>query len=277
MQARPTHVRDERLGILVSVVILAATLSATISLPSQQFVLQLFGSELSLRFSGPVQVVLLLGLAVCSGVDALVRRAPTGQLRANAPIAYRTTFYSLPTTLTLIGLVAVHSVGWWGYQLAGAVGLGLMLAIVISMQLATHTLDTAGRRALRLLLNALAYALALGLYALVFGARLRSLLSGTGIMVVSGLIALELYRNNETNASRIWLYAGLTALLMGELTWALNYTALTAQVGSALLLLVFYTLTGIVQQSLWGRLDRRAMAEYGIVLAAGLIVIATLL
>lgn len=278
---RSETVRDERLAILISAVVLAAALSALISLPSREVVLELFGSELALRFSGPVQVLVLLVLLVCAGVDTLVqhpsvRSTPTGRQTVSktidtrpVPLPYRAAYYALPTTLTAIGLVLVHTVQWWAYQLAASALLGLVLAIVIVMQLGTHELDTRAHRAMRVALNALSYTLALGLFALIFGARLRSLLSATGIMATSGLLALELYRNSETSAWRIWLYAAITALLMGELTWALNYTAFSTQLGSALLLLALYTLTGLVQQSLWGRLTGRVVGEYVLVLVGG--------
>jgi hypothetical protein len=287
--AQPARGRDERLAIVVTVVVLTAALSALIAMPSRDLVLDLFGSELSLSFSGPVQVVVLLVALVCAGVDGLVQRPypatgttippgfQTPGRDASRPFGYRAAFYSLPTTLTVIGLVAVHSVEWWGYQIAAAASLGLVLATVISLQLATHTVDTRGRRTVRLALNALSYALALGLFGLIFGLRLRSLVSATGISVVSGLIALELYRNSQTSARRIWLYAALTALLMGQLTWALNYTPYDTRTGSALLLLAFYTLTGVVQQSLWERLTGRIVGEYALVLAAGIAAVIVLL
>jgi hypothetical protein len=287
--AQPVGWRDERLAIVVSIVVLTAALSALIALPSRDLVFDLFGSELSLSFSGPVQVVILLVALVCAGVDGLVQRPypatdstvepgfQTVGREASRPFGYRAAFYSLPTTLSVIGLVAVHSVEWWGYQIAAAASLGLVLTAVIRMQLATHTVDTRGRRTVRLALNALSYALALGLFGLIFGLRLRSLVSATGISVVSGLIALELYRNSETSARRIWLYAALTALLMGQLTWALNYTPYDTRTGSALLLLAFYTLTGLAQQSLWERLTRRIVGEYAVVLAAGISVVIILL
>ncbi len=286
--SQPLWQRDERLGILVSMVMLAVLLSAIIALPSTEFVLDLFGSELTLRFTGPVQILVLVAVLVCAGVDALVRqRWPRavpgstvnrpGALAERAPLPYRAAYYSLPTMLTAIGLVLVHSVQWWGYRIATTLFLGLLLTAVISMQLATHDLDTRARRTLRLALNALAYALALALFALIFGARLRSLLSATGILTASGLISLELYRNSETSAWRIWLYAGLTALLMGELTWALNYTAYSTQLASGVLLLAFYALTGLVQQLLWGRLTNRVVGEYVGVLVAGLVLLMALL
>lgn len=288
-ETRTITFRDERLVVLIGVVVLAVTLSGLIALPSQEFVLDLFGSELSLRFSGPVQVVILLILLICAGVDTLVRHpshlmvsavAPSDAGRRPArplPFPYRAAYYSLPTMLTVIGVIAVHSVQWWGYQIAAATLLGLALASVIGMQLSTHTLESRSRRTMRLLLNAVSYALAIGLFGLIFGARLRSVISAPGIMLASGLLSVELYRNSETSAWRIWLYSALTALLTGELIWALNYTALSTPAGAALLLLAFYTITGLVQQHLWGRLTPRVVVEYMIVLGLGLLGVIALL
>ncbi len=288
-ETRPATVRDERLTTLIAVVVIATTLSGVIALPSQEFVLDLFGSELALSFSGPVQVLVLLILLICAGVDGLVRHpsrlmapfvAPGSASRppvGTQPFPYRAAYYSLPAMLTVIGVVAVHSVQWWGYQVAAATLLGLVLASVIGMQLSTHTLESRSRRAMRLWLNAVSYALAIGLFGLIFGARVRSLISAPGIMLASGLLSVELYRNSETSAWRIWLYAALTAVLMGELIWALNYTALSTAAGAALLLLAFYTLTGLVQQHLWGRLTPRVVIEYVVVLGLGLLAVIVLL
>ncbi len=280
-----TTYRDERLPILISMLVLGMALSALVPLPTWELVLDLFGSELALRFSGPVQSLILLTLLVCVGVDSLVRSrqgravsGPEGQPgERRAPgLAISAMFWPLPTLVATLGLVALQSAVWWGYQVALALGVGAAVAVIVVLQLATQSLYSAPRRGLRLVLNAAAYAIGFVLFSLIFGARQRSLLSATAVLAVSGLLALELLRNTETAAWRPWLYAALTALAMGELTWVLNYTRLSDRTGGAVLLLAFYVLTGLTQQYLWERLTRRVVAEYAVVLALGLAVISLL-
>ena len=71
-------------------------------------------------------------------------------------------------------------------------------------------------------------------------------------------------------------YGGVVGLLLGQITWALNYwPLLPGLTGGLLLLLSFYLAVGIAQQSLQERLTRRVLMEFAVfgVLALGLIVV----
>ena len=61
--------------------------------------------------------------------------------------------------------------------------------------------------------------------------------------------------------------------MLGQVTWALNYWLLPDLTGGLLLLLIFYLLTGIAQQSLQDRLTKRVAAEFAVfaLVALGLI------
>ena len=60
---------------------------------------------------------------------------------------------------------------------------------------------------------------------------------------------------------------------MGQITWALNYWTVSPVAGGAFLLLVFYFVTGVSREHLWGRLTRRTVFEYATVALAGVAVI----
>jgi hypothetical protein len=64
------------------------------------------------------------------------------------------------------------------------------------------------------------------------------------------------------------------ALVLGQLTWVLNYSRLSSPQGGALLLLAFYTLAGLMQQYLAGRFDRQVVQEYGAVALIGVLLLA---
>ena len=272
----PTAPRDERLPILITIVVLGLALSVLVPLPSREIVFDLFGSELALRFSGPVQMIILMAMLVCVGVDSLLRggrRDPASDSsqtpdRIASPVT-SAMFWALPSLLAILALVTLQNLPWWGYQVAFALISGAVLATVIVWQRATLSLDGMSRRGLRLVLNGIAYGLAYVLFSTIFGARLRSLISAPAVMAVSGVLALELLRSSDTSTWRPWLYAGLTALIMGEITWVLNYTRMSNRAGGALLVLIFYVLTGLAQQYLWERLNRHVLIEYLIALVFG--------
>jgi hypothetical protein len=73
---------------------------------------------------------------------------------------------------------------------------------------------------------------------------------------------------------RTLMYAGVTGVGVGEVTWALNYWPLNGLQGGAFLLAVYYFTTGILTCALHTRLTKRVTLEYGIIALVGLVVLA---
>lgn len=252
--------------MLVSLVLIGLLVSILLPLPSRHVSLYVLGSDLSFEFSGAMQLVLLLGMLVCAGVDGLLR-AQVGA--AHLTLGKSAACWALPVMVAVGGLLGLHSLAWWGFQIAVALLTGALLVVILLAQWATF--QTPPRRFAPLFLTAMTYLTALGLYVALYGARVRSLLSATGVLVASAGLSLELYRHTEAPPRRIWLYGLLTGLMMGELTWGLNYTRLQARLGGAFLLLAFYIVTGVARQHLWGRLTRRVVLEFAALGIVGLI------
>lgn len=262
--------RTDRLGIVISLVMVGLALSVSISLPSREFSFLVFGSELSLRLSGQAQLAFIIAALVCVGVDAIIRTHP---LVHRQKLAYTMTFWVLPSLIVISSLILLSNLSWWGYRVSLILSTGFMLAMIVVAQYRSIDPGDRHQRTGRLILNAIVYAVALVWFITLYRMQVRSILSATGVLVVSGLLALELLRTLENRARRTWLYAFLVGVLMGELTWALNYSSLETRVGGAVLLLFFYALTGLFQQHLWGRLNRRVAAEFGLIFASGLAIL----
>ena len=73
---------------------------------------------------------------------------------------------------------------------------------------------------------------------------------------------------------RTLMYAGVTGVGVGEVTWALNYWPLNGLQGGAFLLAVYYFTTGILTYALHTRLTKRVTLEYGFIALVGLGVLA---
>jgi hypothetical protein len=73
---------------------------------------------------------------------------------------------------------------------------------------------------------------------------------------------------------RTLMYAGVTGVGVGEVTWALNYWPLNGLQGGAFLLAVYYFTTGVLTYALHTRLTKRVTLEYGIIALVGLVVLA---
>jgi hypothetical protein len=262
--------RMDRLGITVSLVMLGLVLTLVVPLPSREVRLVFLGSDLTLVFSGTGQFALLMAALVCAGVDAILRTHPAVRRWS---LVYTVTFWVLPVLLTVTSLLLLRGLVWWAYRVVLIGFAGFLLALVIVSQYYSVDPQNPRHRPARLILNGITYGAALVLFVFLYGSRLRSAISATGVAVASAMLALELLRSHEPTPWRTWLYAGVTGLLMGEWAWALNYAGLDPRAGGALLLLIFFAATGLAQQHLWGRLTRRVALEFALVLVAGLVLL----
>jgi hypothetical protein len=101
------------------------------------------------------------------------------------------------------------------------------------------------------------------LFLFIYQSRTRSLLSGTVVSLTSILLAIEVLRTSTDRMRLVLVYSVVVGLILGEITWALNYwPLLPGLTGGLLLLLSFYLAVGIALQGLQGRLTKRVLAEF---------------
>ncbi len=260
----------ERAGVVAALVVLGLILAAYLQLPTWSYSLTVLGSPLTISLSQTALMAALLVGITCTSTDAIVRSHPTArQIEAR----YSFVTWTLPGLTVLLAVVLLPRLPTQLYRLTGYVLTGLVLILVISAEY--HTVDPAGRRylAARLGLNAWAYLLALVIFVLIYSAKARSLLSATGVTLVSTLLALEFLRSAGRGFGRTALYALIAGLSTGEIVWAMNYWRISGVTGGLILLLGFYVFTGLANQQLQGRLTRRVLVEYGLVALFGLAVL----
>jgi hypothetical protein len=256
----------ERISAVVSLILIGLALYFVLKFPAQVAAISLFATPLSL--ATPRQwllAVLLAGLAM-AGTDTVIRAHPNLPDRR---LRYLASFWMLPGLLVVL---ATQTLGlastplYWGIGLA-CVGLLLWFTIFAEYR-------NIGRlRWAYLWQQVIGYALALALFLVIYYTRSRSALSATAVLLVSGMISLSLLRQTPERISKTWLFATIIGLIMGQITWALNYwQASTLSVG-LLLLLLFYMLTGLAQQYLSQKLSLRSLWEFGGVTVIALLII----
>lgn len=262
--------RSDRMGITVGFVILGLLLASLITLPIHQITLIILGSELTLSLDTAVQFGSVLTILVCISVDLVVRSHPELPDRS---IGYSVTFWILPAILTFSSFLLIPSITWWLLRIVFIGVVGLLLYTIIAMQY--HSIDRPGNSALRarLALQVAVYVAALLFFFIISSAGMRSIVSASAVLFASSLLSLELIRELEARSWRIWLFAILIGLMMSEFKWAMNYIKLDARIGGALLLLLFYSLTGLTQSYLLKRLSRRVSIEFGLVTTTCMLVL----
>jgi len=261
----------ERISLVVSLTLLGLVAYFLIELPNRALELSFMGTPLTLIVSQRWLMALLLGGLVATGTSAIVRAHP---LVARWQSGYLLAFMVLPALLviliTLVLPLLTVSLIWW---MVGIAVSGLLLWLTILAEF--HTVDPRDPwyEVSHFWLNLVVFGVAFGFFVIIYQTRARSIVSGTAMALVAGLVAASLLRAGPAQIGRTWLYAGIGALVMGQITWALNYWRMAPLTAGFWLVLVFYLLVGLAQQQLLGRITRRALLEFAGVALIGLVVI----
>ncbi|MFB0536714.1 MAG: hypothetical protein ACETWR_17240 [Anaerolineae bacterium] len=251
----------------MSLIVLGLAFLPEIELPTRTFSFYVLGSLASIRLSVTWLMAALLASLACTGTDSLVRSHP---LVRRGESRYTFAFWALPGLSVVAATLLLPLAPNRSYWLGGLALTALLLLLIAVAQY--HTVDPAdpGYRLARLALNLFVYLVALSLFTLIYGSKARSLLSATTTAAVGGLLALELLRGAPHSLRLTALYALITGLALGEITWALNYWTVGRLTGGLFLLLVFYLVTGLSREGLLRRLNRRALVEFSLVALVGL-------
>jgi hypothetical protein len=269
MQTNEARARDplSEIGLVVGLVLLGLAFAPLLQLPEQTVSASILGSSVEVELSGSWLLGAILALIAASGTAAILGSHPVTRTRGLADAAASS---ALPGLIALAAAFLVSPSLARPFWLGGLAVTGLTLAIAIVV--AYRALDSNGIA--KLALNLLSYTVALIFFAAIYGTRVRSLLSATAVLGVAALVASVVLRNEGCSAARAWRYVVVTALIIGEVAWVLNYWTMSGLTGGLLLLIVFYLTTGLAQQAMSDRLDRRALVEFalvGLTLAAAIL------
>ncbi len=273
MAERIPRLNRDRLSVLIALILLTSVLFRFVQLPQVTRRFHLLGSPLEVNLTGQGLLVVLVAGLVTMGTRYILAAHPDAPDRLPRPLYFS---WVLPGLLG--GMVAYlvelapTEIVWAGGLLLSTIVIGLAVEAEFAALSPRHPAATRAR----LGLNILAYLLALLFFYLIYRTRARSLITATEVTLVAFLIALDLLGVAETRAARVVLYSAVIGLLVGEITWALNYWRLDNWTASLLLLLSFYLATGIAQQYLLDRLKPAVLLEFGLVTAAVLTLILVL-
>jgi hypothetical protein len=220
------------------------------------------GSPVSFEMTGTWLTTVMLLAMTCMGANAVIRAHPR-MLQPDPPRAF--TFWILPGLAGLNAGILLARAPTWPLWWAGLLLTGSVIALIVLAEFATVDPDVLGYARSRLILNIVAYALAFVSFTLIYGTRWRSFVTAPAVSAVGFVLAFELLNTTEVPMRRAALYGLLTAILLGECAWALNYWRLASLAGGLIMLLIFYTVVGIAQQILLSRLTQRTLAEFAVV------------
>jgi hypothetical protein len=265
----PLPDRDQ-ISVLVGTIVLGLALVRFIDLPVREIGFQALGSALGFNLTTTATMLIVLAALAATGTDSLLRSHPKAQV---APQAGAFALWTLPV-LTVLGLeLALSRLPgnelWW----LGLAASGVIVALVLAAEYISLDPEHPLYMPVQLGLTGLSYALALALFAAIYALKGRALVTATLASAVAAALALRLLWMHTRRLGAALLYAGIIGIGLGECMWALGYGRATPLAAGLLLLLIFYLGTGLSQAALQGGLNRRALIEYGLVAALGLVIV----
>jgi hypothetical protein len=249
------------------------------------FLIDINPNILRARLGGDLPVITVSWLLIASlvviastGADVFIRAHPQMQTRSLptirfGPLAVELApgFWILPSFAIVASFAFFRLFSATLEMTAFIIALGAAGAMLLASMLGQHyALDRRPevRHTARLGLQAIALLLAFAMFSAIYYARLRTLYSAALIGTTGTLLAYALLQWAPRGGL---LLAAMVGLTLAEATWALNYWAAPFLLGGALLLVVFYVSTGLLQSHLEGALTRRVIAEYAL-LGSGLFI-----
>lgn len=239
------------------------------------------------RLGGDLPVITISWLLIVSlviitstGADLFIRGHPQMQTRhlltidiGFARLELAPGFWILPSLAIVTAFAFFRlfgaSLGTLAFIIALVAGGSMLLGALLGQHYALDRRPEV-RHTARLGLQTIAFLLAFGIFSAVYYARLRTLYSAALIGLAGMALAYALLHWAPPRQGLLTL-TGMVGLTLAEATWALNYWAAPFLLGGALLLVLFYVATGLLQNHLDGNLSRRVLWEYGL-LGMGLLI-----
>lgn len=241
-----------------------------------------FSKLVSQDYQFPLTVLLLAALVVITAgiADATVRSHPQIYLIKLSVLRIgRNRFEFAPFSWILPSLLVVGTYLFLRLfdnapvQVLGTIISSILLLVVILAQYYTVGRQERLYGWANIGLNLAAYVAGFLIFSAIYVNKWRALQSAPLVAIVSFLLTFELLRQTKTTRNRLLVYSAVVALIMAEVTWALNYWLLPVLIGGVMLLLVFYVVAGIMQAFLTDNLTRAVLREYLIVSLLSLVMI----
>jgi hypothetical protein len=269
--------RYDRIVSLVLLVLLGLAVVFLIDINPNNFRARLGGDLPAITLSW--LLVAALVIITSTGADVFIRAHPQMQTRSLPTInlgfvsvELAPGFWILPSFAIIAPFAFFRlfsaSLQMVAFIIALAAVGGLLLAALLGQHYALDRRPEV-RHGARLGIQTIPLLLAFGIFSAVYFTRLRTLYAAPLIGATGALLGYALLQWTPPRPGLLVL-AGMVGLALAEATWALNYWAASFLLGGALLLVIFYVATGLIQNHLEGTLSRRVFWEYGL-LGSGLL------
>ena len=236
--------RTDQLSVITATIGLGYVLSRFMFLPDRTVETMLFGSPISVHVDGQAILIILLAALITNGTDVLIRSHPRFLLE---PLnLHPLSHWIVPALTTLIVGVLLNSIPDQSLWLLGMIVGVSILAIVLVIEYAVIEPERPLISRLQIGCTLLSYLVALAGFVWVAQLGVRSVISGTSILLIGGLISFRLLLLYGVEAPESGWNGLVVGIILAELIWALGYWALPPILVGAWLLVVLHLSVGII-------------------------------
>jgi len=255
----------DRISVVTWLFVFGLGLSLLYTLPTTIIRFRALGSPISIALTKTLVAAIFLALLAAAGTESVISTHPRFLNNQSYRFIRSWATWALPMAIAIIGVYLLPLAPTRPTQIVAILVAGALLALALFSLYVTVERGQAGFRRSRFILDALSYGAALLLFLFVYQTRTRSLLSGTLIAMTATLLAVEILRTTTERSSIIFTYGAMIGMILGQVTWALNYWWTLGNLnGGLLLLLIFYLVVGIAQHGIQDHLTRRVLWEFAI-------------
>ncbi len=199
---------------------------------------------------------LLLAILVGAIITALARRDERPEL----PSITVGIFPAVTLVTGLLVIAVYHDRRWW-FVAPIVVWLAILIG-TISRALLTMP-DGFTRDVARTSLTVVTYVIGFIALAMVYINKYRSVFSASAVVIIAFFLLLEMTDGEHASLLRRAVYAVVGALIVGQVTWVINYWSATGWTGGAFLLAIFYLVAGMSGAQLRDRIQVFDVIEFG--------------
>lgn len=214
----------------------------------------LVGIVVALFVAGLFQVLDQDGAyAMSTAVDRGVRYEPISEL----PTAWVVPLVSMVTGVMLLAIY--HS-----QTAIACISLGFFFAVAAGSITRRHLFDADvwNRGRARGIYTILIHVVAFFALSMVYVNKVRSIFSATAVLIVTVLLLVQLTEGEDTLFARRLVYGLVGGVMLGQITWVLNYWKATGWTGGAALLVFFYLSAGLILSQVREGVRPRDVIEY---------------
>ena len=209
-----------------------------------------------------------LALALLTGVAVLLvagRRASPGLSPGTAWI--------FPFVTMCAGLLVVsvyHDRPWW-FVAPIVTWIALLIGTIARLFLTEPSGEE--HDIARIMLTIVTYVVAFLALAMIYINKLRSIFSATAVVVLCVLLLVQITDGETASLPRRLVYAVAGGLIIGQVTWVINYWSAAGWTGGAFLLAVFYLIAGLSAAQLRDHIGFFDVLEFGGVALLALVIV----